>query len=117
MKLESYERMKALQDRLTDTVLVEADPESWPGQGKQLAELTQQERGDRYWCKRNAAATLSIIMRIHNLIGVVEQRGSLRPNEAGAEEGESDLEAEVRQAEKEAAAILAKMQTKARARQ
>ncbi|MCC6196798.1 MAG: hypothetical protein IT518_20280 [Burkholderiales bacterium] len=114
MRLDQYDRLQALQERLTDTVLQEADPDRWPGEGKELAALTREERGDRYWCKRNAAATLSIIMKVHTLLGATHARGVARPNET---DDEVDLEQEVRQAEKEAAAILEKMQKRARARQ
>lgn len=113
MRPEQYERLQALQEKLTDVVIQEADPERWPGNGKELAELTRDERGDRYWCKRNAAATLSVIMRVQNLVHVVEQRSSRRPNEG---EAADDLEDDVLAAEREAAAILAKMQRKARER-
>jgi hypothetical protein len=115
VRLEQYERLKQLQEKLTDTVLHEADPDKWPGQGKELAEITRDERGDRYWCKRNAAATLSIIMKIHNLTGVIEAGGSAKPNELPGED--DDLETEIRNAEKEAAAIVSRMQKRARAQQ
>jgi hypothetical protein len=116
VRAEQYEKLKALQEKLTDTVIDEADPDKWPGEGKELAELTREERGDRYWCKRNAAASLSIIMKMHNLIGVIEHGASRKPNELEGDDEGDDLDTEVKAAEREAKRILNRMQTRARAR-
>jgi hypothetical protein len=56
-------RMASLQERIADVVLDEADPDNWPGKGKTLAELTTEERGNRYWCKKNAAASFALLAR------------------------------------------------------
>ncbi|CRL45836.1 hypothetical protein SGGMMB4_03928 [Sodalis glossinidius str. 'morsitans'] len=53
-------RLSKLSDKLTDVVLEEADPDNWPGAGKAIDAHTKQERGDRYWCKKNAATTLTL---------------------------------------------------------
>ena len=39
-------RLTALSDKLTDVVLEEADPDNWPGAGKEITKHTKQERGD-----------------------------------------------------------------------
>jgi hypothetical protein len=61
---DQYASFKALNEKLIDVVIVEANPEHWTGDPSKLAELTREERGDRYWCKKNAAATLSVLMRV-----------------------------------------------------
>ncbi|MFM9434615.1 hypothetical protein ACFDR9_001675 [Janthinobacterium sp. CG_23.3] len=114
MRQDQYEKLQALAEKLTDAFIAEADPDSWPGAGLGPAAMDQQTRGDRYWCKKNAAATLSVIVRTTSLIGIIQQRSA-----AGAPDGvqqqpqddeETGLDAEVKAAEKEAAKLLAKMQ-------
>lgn len=60
-----------MNDKRTDTVLIETDPDNWPGAGKAIDKHTKQERGDRYWSKKNAAATLTLLTKMHTLIGIL----------------------------------------------
>lgn len=116
MRDDQYAKLKGLQEKLTDVVLVEADPAKWPGDGKALADLSRDERGDRYWCKKNAAATLTMLMKVHSLTGVLEQRGGFGappPDPEGAD-GEADLDKEIRSAEREAARIIQRVTAGAR---
>lgn len=69
-------RLTALSDKLTDVVLEEADPDTWPGADKPLDKHTKQERGDRYWCKKNAAASLTLLVKVHSLIGMHTRGGT-----------------------------------------
>lgn len=115
MRQDQYERLQALTEKLTDVFLDEANPDTWPGKGLAAGEMDQQTRGDRYWVKKNAAATLTVIMKTTSLIGVIQQRSA-----AGAEDGvqpgseEPDgLDGEIRAAEKEAARLLNKLGTAA----
>ena len=76
MRPDQLERLRDLEERLADVVLEEADPDTWPGAGKPLASLTQQERGDRFWCKRNAAATFGLLERtVRTLADAVAPHG------------------------------------------
>lgn len=117
MRSEQFERLQVLQEKLTEVFLRDADPDSWAGSGQTLAEMTKETRGDSYWCRKNAAATLSVLMRTTNLIGVIQMRSDpSRANAGGVaapeQEKEVDtLDAEVRAAEKEANKLLAKMQS------
>jgi hypothetical protein len=72
-------RLTALSDKLTDVVLEEADPDNWPGAGKKPSELTKDERGDRYWDK-NAAASLTLLIKVHSLIGMQTRGGTPSDN-------------------------------------
>ncbi|MFC4518615.1 hypothetical protein [Cupriavidus pinatubonensis] len=115
MRQDQYERLQALTEKLTDVFLDEANPDTWPGRGVALAQMDQQTRGDLYWSKKNAAATLTVIMKTTSLIGVIQQRSA-----AGAGDGvqpESDepdgLDGEIRAAEKEATRLLNKLGTAA----
>lgn len=115
MREDQYRRLQDLEEKLTDEVLREADPDTWTAPGIQAKDLTQQERGDRYWCKKNAVATISLAIRIGSLIGMVQRNGPT----GGAdpeEEGENPMDAEIREAEAEAKKLLAKMQKAGRVR-
>lgn len=115
MRADQYEKLKLLQEKLADVLLVEADPAHWNGDGKALADLTRDERGDRYWCKRNAAATLSVITRIFTVTGLIERASTGAPADV-PDEGETDLDREVQTAERAAKAILTKLAKTSRAR-
>lgn len=114
MRQDQYEKLQALTEKLTDVFLQEAEPSKWPGANTEPTSWDQQTRGDRYWMKKNAAATLTVIMKTANLVGVIQQRG------AGGEEGgaavdeekpeEDTLDAEIKAAEKEAARLLSQIQ-------
>lgn len=117
MRAEQFARLQALQEKLTDVFLRDADPDSWAGAGQTLSEMTKETRGDSYWCRKNAAATLSVLMRTTNLIGVIQMRSDPGRADAGGvpapeqDKEEDTLDADVRSAEKEANRLLAKMQT------
>ncbi len=113
MRQDQYAKLQDLAEKLTDAFIAEADPDQWPGAGLTPTTMDQQTRGDRYWAKKNAAATLSVIVRTTSLIGIIQQRSNLGvPDTAPAagEPEETSLDAEVKAAEKEASRLLAKMQ-------
>lgn len=100
-------RLTELSDKLTDTVLVEADPDCWPGADKPISEHTKEERGDRYWFKKNAAATLTLLTKVHTLIGLHTRGGT--PKEAPSD-GDFELGKQIAAAEREAAKIIERIQ-------
>jgi len=114
MRQDQYEKLQELTEKLTDAFIGEADPSVWPGHGVAIAAMDQQTRGDRYWCKKNAAATLSVIVRTTNLIGIIQMRGAAggaggvtEPQQGEKEDG---LDAEMKAAEKEATRLLDQLQ-------
>ncbi|MCA3182750.1 MULTISPECIES: hypothetical protein [unclassified Cupriavidus] len=113
MRQDQYERLQTLTEKLTDVFLEEANPETWPGHGIAAGQMDQQTRGDRYWVKKNAAATLTVIMKTSSLIGVIQQRSAAgAPDGVQPETEEPDgLDGEIRAAEKEAARLLNKLGT------
>lgn len=119
MRQDQYEKLQQLGEKLTDTFLSEADPDSWPGAGLPLATIDQQTRGDRYWCKKNAAATLSVIMKVSSLVDVI-RRQTAGAGGAASVEPETDepdgLDGEIKKAEKEATAMLDRIQRESAAR-
>lgn len=113
MRDDQYIRLQQLEEKLADQLLIEADPVNWSGDGLAPAEMTQQQRGDRYWCKKNAVATMSMTLRIGSLIGQIQRNGNTTPTpESGDPDGETQglLDAEVAAAEKEAKRLLANFQ-------
>lgn len=113
MRQDQYEKLQELTEKLMDAFIGEADPAVWPGHGVAIAAMDQQTRGDRYWCKKNAAATLSVIVRTTNLIGIIQMRGAaggagVTPPEQ--EKEDHSLDAEMKAAEKEATRLLDQLQ-------
>jgi hypothetical protein len=114
MRQDQFERLQALTEKLTDALIQEMDPEAWPGAGILPASMDQQTRGDRYWCKKNAAATLTLIMKNTSLIDVARRQTAGGGGSTSVEEADSSLDAELRAAEKEAEECLKKIQAAAR---
>lgn len=109
MRADQFARLQSLSERLTDVFLEEADPDRWPGRGIDLANLDQRTRGDLYWCKKNAVATLSLIGRVASLTNIIRMQGGepLPPGpEQNGQSEEDGLDAEIREAEREAQRLL-----------
>lgn len=108
MREDQYNKLADLQEKLCDVILYEADPDNWPGSGKPLKDLSQGERGDRYWSKKNAAATLTLL----NKVVSIGTRTNLDTggNKDDKPEDDIDLDRQMRKAEQEAAKILKRFQ-------
>jgi hypothetical protein len=113
MRQDQYEKLQQLEEQLTDAFIGEAVPEKWPGAGMDPGAMDQKTRGDRYWCKKNAVATLSLVQRVGTLIGVVQLRGAgTTPPAAEGAEGQPDhLDDEIASAEKEAKQLMRELQS------
>ena len=115
MRQDQFERLLDLSERLTDVFIDEADPSNWPGSGWKPIELTKEQRGDRYWSKKNAVATISLVGRIHNLTDSIRKAsagGGTDP--ASVTDTEEDIDKEIAAAEKEASKILDSVQKAAK---
>ncbi len=102
MRDDQLKRLEQVQERLLDVVMQEADPDTWPGVGKPIGEMSQQERGDRYWCKKNAAATLSLIAKTLSIQSYAKDNHA----PANTPEDEVDIEKELRRHEQSAEKLL-----------
>lgn len=98
MRQDQLERLQDLQERLADRFLLEADPQEWPGDGKAPADMTTQERGDAYWCKKNAMATGGVLRYTIDLMSRHTPQEGDPPNTSE----ESDLDRKIREAERRA---------------
>jgi hypothetical protein len=113
MRQDQYERLQALEEQLLDVFLFEADPTKWPGHGIEPANMGQQTRGDRYWSKRNPAATLVIVTKVQALVHQTQTFGATRDSETPdpAAEEHDQLDKDIAAAEKEAQKLMAELQS------
>jgi len=108
MRADQLQRLQELSEKLADRFLLEADPTEWPGDGRPPADLTQQERGDAYWCKKNAMATGGVL---RYTLDLVAKHGA--PNDPeGEPDKEADLDRSIREAERRAAEAVARVMSK-----
>lgn len=117
MRQDQFEALQKRGEQLVDVFIAESDPEKWPGANLQPAAMDKQTRGDRYWCKKDAVATLACAQRIFNLVQVIRERGGgdLPPPPAGeGDPEEDDLGKEVASAEAEATRLLDQLQRNTR---
>jgi hypothetical protein len=105
MRQDQYERLQSLHEELADVFIGEADPKKWPGAGLAPAALDSKTRGDRYWSKKNAVATIALMMRITGLTALVQQAGTGGGAAAVTDENDQ-LDQDVKDAEKQAAKLL-----------
>jgi len=68
MRPDQIERLAELEEKLIDIYLEEADPANWPGEGAMGPQLTKEQRGDRFWDKKNAIATVALAQETRKLI-------------------------------------------------
>ncbi len=116
MRQDQFEKLQELHVDLTDVFLDEADPKGWPGAGLALASMDKPTRGDRYWSKKNAAATIALMQRIQGLVDIIRQRSSEGDDApAAVTEPEEDLDAEINSAEQDAERMLAAALKRAKA--
>jgi hypothetical protein len=120
VRQDQYEKLQSLEEQLLDVFFQEVEPTDWPGHGKKPRDMTQQERGDRYWVKKSAAATLALTQRVEILIGRVQLAGAgTTPGQPVDGEGQdaeiaeatSSLDREIAAAEREAAELMRELQT------
>ena len=114
MRPDQYEKLQALSERLTDVFLSEAEPEKWPGNSLDPGVMDQQTRGDRYWCKKNAVATLTLIGRVASLTNIIQDQSKAGAGSASVTGDEELLDAEIKSAEQEASKLLDELQNRNR---
>lgn len=116
MRQDQFEALQARGEQLVDVFLSESDPTKWPGHGMEPANMEKTTRGDRYWCKKDAVATLACAQRIFNLVQVIRERSipTPPPTPEGEDQPADSLDAEVAAAEKEAQRLLDDVQRGAR---
>jgi hypothetical protein len=112
MRPDQIERLKELSEKLADHFLMEADPVEWPGGGSPPSSMTQQERGDSYWCKKNAMATGGVLRYTLDIVKSHSTPGSA----ADDTDPDADMDKKIREAERRASAAVNQAIDKARKR-
>lgn len=95
MRQDQIIRLKELEEELADVFIFEADPVAWPGANMDLADMDQQTRGDRYWCKKNCTATMMVLQKV---ISLTEKHAVPETDD----DDEDDLDKQIREAEQRA---------------
>lgn len=110
MRADQIQRLKDLEEKIAEVVIEEADPDLWPGAGIPLADMTNEQRGNRLWTKRNAAASFALLERTISLVRDAESVNPL----TGNFNPRPDLDKEINDAEKKAAKMLEAIAEKAK---
>jgi len=104
MREDQIAALNTLSEKLADVVIDEADPDGWPGSGMPMSTLSREDRGDRYWCKKNAAASMSLLMKVESIIAdQYGEGGRMEPR------NEEEIDKEYAKAEREAEKLLDKV--------
>jgi len=107
MRPDQMQRLQALSERLADRFLADADPDTWTAADKVSRDMTTEERGDAYWCRKVAMSTGGVLNFVLNVMNNADGRQS---NEAN----DDALEQQVAAAEKRAAAAVKAAMAKAK---
>jgi hypothetical protein len=107
MRQDQIDRLNTLAEDVGEVFLQEADPNTWTGAGAPLADLDPKKRGDRYWDKKNAIQTGTLLARILDL-------AERDKRSADTKMPEDDAEKEVSRYEKRAKDLLDGIAAKAK---
>lgn len=107
MTPEQMTRLQELAGKLFEVVTVEVDPSNWTGNGAAPKDLTPAQRGDAVWCRKQAAASLALLMRVESLSANIRTGVPVEPQAPSDDDG--DLDAEIRAAEAAAGRLMEKM--------
>ena len=110
MRPDQIQRLRDLTESLADTFLLEADPAEWPGDGMAPANISQEERGNRYWCKKNAMATGGVLRYTLDLLDQSPD------TQDGQERVTADMDRKIADAERRASAAVDRVLNKAKKR-
>jgi hypothetical protein len=97
MRKDQLERLQDLAEQIGDVFMEEADPQNWNGAGQPMATLDQETRGNRYWDKKNAIQTGTLLARVLDL----RDRDN-RPGLPFGKVPDDDAEKEIKRFEKRA---------------
>jgi hypothetical protein len=102
MRPDQLTRLQELTEKLAERFLLEADPAEWPGDGQVPAGMTQQQRGDAYWCKKNAMATGGVLRFTMDILAKKPPEDQKPPDPAK----DADMDRQIRDAERRSAALV-----------
>lgn len=67
MRDDQIQRLTDLANDIAEVFIEEADPQNWSGAGIPLSEIAPAVRGNRYWDKKNAIQTGTLLARVLDL--------------------------------------------------
>lgn len=105
MRKDQIERLQDLAESIGEVFLEEADPQNWNGAGLPLASLDKDQRGGRYWDKKNAIQTGTLLARVLDLRD--RDKGQVGP---GVTTPDDDAEKEIKRFEKQAEELIGAIQ-------
>ena len=111
MREDQHKSLQDLSEKLTDVAIKEIDPDQWPGSQIPIDQQDSKIRGDRYWHKKNGVATISLIMRINNLVDVVRKNSAAGVGAAAVDDAD-ELDQDIKACEKQADDLMKKLQSK-----
>jgi len=100
MREDQCERLEAVEDKLIEVVLRDADPGTWSGAGLLLCDMTKQQRGDAAWCRKTASQTVVLLSQVQRVIA------NYRTPTKGVPPNDPDPGEMIRDAENAARALL-----------
>lgn len=112
MRPDQLQRLQDLSEKLADSFLLEADPGEWPGDAKAPTDLTQQERGDRYWAKKNAMATGGVLRFTMDILA----KQTPDPAKPGNPDEEGDLDRQIKEAQRRSKKLVDEAVARAKAK-
>lgn len=87
LKAETLKMLEQRQGELAEVFAKETDVKKWPGT------KTAQGRGDRYWMKKNAAATATLIVKLQTILDYALRKPTMAdPSEPVPGEKEEETE-------------------------
>jgi hypothetical protein len=107
MRKDQIERLNDLAEQIGEVFLEEADPATWSGAGLPLADMDKDTRGGRYWDKKNAIQTGTLLARVLDLA----ERDS---RSLDTKMDEDDAEGEIDKYEKKAKDLLRDIQSRSK---
>lgn len=100
MRPEQITKLAEIEEQLVDVFVGECKPGEWPTM------KDVQSRGDRYWHKKNALATLTLVGRIQTVLREVRTDGGSETPKPNEEEGDETRQQEAERLAKQGIALL-----------
>lgn len=104
MREDQRERLRALEEKIVEQVITDVDPDNWPGRGETLAQMEKETRGDAMWARKTAVQTVCLLQKVQTLIA--DPAAAAGKSQAT----EDDVDKLTAKAEREAAALLDRVQ-------
>ena len=110
MRVDQWQRLQAIAEKVAEIAIVDCDPDNWAHSDTPSKKLTRDQRGDAYWSRRQAIATCGVLARIHHLVMNHNVIGDNSTAGSPEDNPEQTLERMVREAEKQGAELMDRVQ-------